>query len=148
MDTAGRGKDWNGPQLAARLAALEGVAPEPVEFVVCRVTTQPGGNETQAYQVADEPGPLAQAELPRWLARRRLLGADRLALAVLIIREVIDEAGLIRECTLERRRGALDGPLYGDPARVEFTGPARVVRVYRVLRDLRTERWFVDGIYD
>lgn len=137
MDTAGRGKDLSGPQLAARLAALEGVAPEPVEFVVCRVTTHPDGSETQTYHVADEPGPLAQAELPRWLARHRLLGADRLALALLIIREVIDAAGLIRACTLERRRGALDGPLHGDPARVEFTGPARIVRFYRVLRDGR-----------
>lgn len=137
MDTAGRGKDWSGPQLAVRLAALEGVAPEPVEFVVCRVTTRPDGNETQSYQVTDEPGLLTEAELPRWLARHRLLDANRLALAVLIIRAVIDEAGLIRECTLERRRGAVDGPLHGDPARVEFTGPARMVRIYRVLRDGR-----------
>jgi hypothetical protein len=137
METAGRGKDGNGPQLAARLAALEGVAPEPVEFVVCRITSRPDGNETLAYHAADEPGPLTEAAFPRWLTRHRLLGADRLALAVLIIREVIDEAGLIRACTLERRRGALDGPLHGDPARVEFTGPARMVRVYRVLRDGR-----------
>ena len=137
MNTAGRGKDWDGPQLAARLAALEGVAPEPVEYVVGRITTHPDGAETQVYLVADEPGPLRQADLPRWLARRRMVGANRLALAVLVIREVLDEAGLIRECTLERRRGALDGPLYGDPARVEFTGPARMVRCYRVLRDGR-----------
>ena len=60
----------------------------------------------RSYQVTDEPGSLTEAELPRWLARHRLLDANRLALAVLIIREVIDEAGLIRECTLERRRGA------------------------------------------
>jgi hypothetical protein len=113
------------------------VAPEPVEFVVCRITTQPDGSQTQIYQVSDEPSPLRQAELPQWLARHRLLGADRLALAVLIIREVLDEAGLVRECTLERRRGVLDGPLHGDPARVEFTGPARMVRCYRVLRDGR-----------
>ncbi len=137
MDTAGRGKDWGGPQLAARLAALEGVAPEPVEFVVCRFSTQADGSETQVYQVADEPGPLRRSELPQWLGRHRLRGADRLALAMLIIRETIDAAGLIRECTLERRRGALDGPLFGDPARVEFTGPARMVRLYRVSRDGR-----------
>jgi hypothetical protein len=137
MNTAGRGRDWNGPQLAARLAALEGVAPEPVAFVVCRITTQPDGIETQVYQVADEPAPLRQAELPSWMARHRLVGADRLALAVLIIREGLDAAGLIRECTLERRRGALDGPLHGDPARVEFIGPARTVRCYRVSRDGR-----------
>lgn len=137
MNTAGRGEDWSGPQLAARLATLEGVAPEPVEHLVCRITTHPDGHETQLYQVADEPRPLSQAELPQWLARHRLRGADRLALALLVIREAVDAAGLTRECTLERRRGALDGPLHGDPAQVEFIGPARMVRFYRVLRDGR-----------
>lgn len=137
MDTAGRGRDWDGPQLAARLAALKGVAPEPVEFVIWRVTALPDGQETQVFHVADEPCSLRQAELPQWLARHRLRGADRLALAVLVVRETLDAAGLIRECTLERRRGAVDGPLYGDPARVEFSGPARMVRFYRVARDGR-----------
>ena len=137
MDTGGRGKDWNGPQLAARLAALNGVAPEPVAYIVCRVTTQPDGREAQIYQAAGEPEQLHQADLPHWLARHRLRGADLLALAILVVREVVDEAGLIRECTLERRRGAPDGPLHGDPARVEFRGPARMVRLYRVLRDGR-----------
>jgi hypothetical protein len=137
MDTGGRGKDWNGPQLAARLAALNGVAPEPVEYVVCRFTTQPNGHETRLFQAADEPEPMQQADLPHWRERHRMRGADLLALAMLVIHEVVDEAGLIRECTLERRRGALDGPLHGDPARVEFAGPARMVRLYRVLRDGR-----------
>ncbi|HTZ71986.1 MAG TPA: hypothetical protein VMB71_15115 [Acetobacteraceae bacterium] len=137
MDTAGRSEDWTGAQLAEHLASLEGVAPDPVEHVIARVTLYPDGRETQLYHVADEPAPLRQAALPRWLARHRLQGAGRLALAMLIIRETMDAAGLIRECTMERRRGALDGPLYGEPARVEFTGPARMVRFYRVRRDGR-----------
>jgi hypothetical protein len=126
-----------GPQLAARLAALEGVAPEPVEYVVCRITTLPNGEETTLFHVADEVEPLPQANLPAWLARHRLRGAEKLALALLVVRETLDENGLIRACIIERRRGALDGPLHGEPARVEFTGPARMARVYRVRRDGR-----------
>jgi len=189
MSTAER-DDWTGAQLAAHLAALQGMAPEPAEHVIVRCTLRPGdpetrlgktrpgnsdpaleatqpgnpetrleatrpgnsetaleatrpGNpaaqfeETQLYYVADEPVPLSQAALPAWLARHHLRGADRLALAMLVVRETLDQAGLIRECSLERRRGALDGPLVGDPARVEFIGPARMVRLYRVRRDGR-----------
>ena len=135
MDTAGQAGDWNGPQLVARLAALDGVAPEPVEFVVCRVTTSPDGHKAPIFYVADEPGALREADLPQWLGQHRLRGADRLALALLVIRETLDEAGLICECNLERRRGAIDGPLYGDPARVEFSGPARMAHFFRVSRD-------------
>jgi hypothetical protein len=135
MDTGGQGEDWNGPQLAARLAALNEAAPEAVAYIICRITTRADGREEQVYQAADEPKPLHPADLPHWLARHRLHGADLLALAMLVIRDVVDEAGLIRECSLERRRGAPDGPLHGDPARVEFTGPARNVRLYHVLRD-------------
>lgn len=137
MTTVGRGEDWTGAQLAARLAALEGVAPEPVEYVVCRDTIHADGHAVQFYHVADQLVPLRQDELPRWLERHRLRGADRLALALLLVREVLDDTGLVRECTLERRRGALDGPLHGDPARVEFIGPARMVRLYHALRDGR-----------
>ena len=137
MNTPGRGEDWTGAQLAERLASLQGAAPAPVEHVIARITLHPDGRETEHYHVADEPAPVPQAALPHWLARHRLRGADRLGLAMLIIRETLDAAGLIRDCALERRRGALDGPLYGEPARVEFTGPARMGRFYRVRRDGR-----------
>ena len=137
MNTAGRTEEWNGPRLAARLADLNGVAPEPAEHVVYRSTRRPDGRETTSWQIADETGVLNESQLAEWLARRRIAGPERLALAVLVIRETLDENGLIRDCVLERRRGAVDGPLHGDPARVEFTGPARMVRLYRVLRDGR-----------
>jgi len=105
--------------------------------VIARITLHADGHETELYHVADEPTPVPQAALPQWLARHQLRGADRLALAMLIIRETLDSAGLIRECSLEWRRGALDGPLCGEPARVEFIGPARMARFYRVRRDGR-----------
>ncbi|HEY1932674.1 MAG TPA: hypothetical protein VGG99_11720 [Acetobacteraceae bacterium] len=137
MNTAGRSEEWTGPRLAARLADLNGVAPEPAEHVVFRAARRAEGRETTCWQIANDTGVLNEAQLAEWLARRRLGGPERLALAVLVIRETLDERGLIRDCVLERRRGAVDGPLHGDPARVEFTGPARMVRVYRVLRDGR-----------
>jgi hypothetical protein len=137
MNNAGRSEEWNGPRLAARLADLNGVAPEAAEHVVFRSTRRADGREITCWKIANESGVLNEAELADWLARRRLAGPERLALAVLVIRETLDENGLIRDCVLERRRGAVDGPLHGDPARVEFTGPTSMVRVYRVLRDGR-----------
>lgn len=137
MNTAGRSEDWNGPRLAARLADLNGVAPEPAEYVVFRSTRRSDGVETTSWKIAGDSGALSEAQLAEWLARRRLAGPERLALAVLVIRESLDANGLIRDCVLERRRGAVDGPLHGDPARVEFTGPARMIRLYRVQRDGR-----------
>ena len=137
MNTPGQSEDWTGAELAEWLASLQGVAPEPAEHVIARITLHADGRETERYHVADEPTPVLQEALPQWLARGRLRGADRLALAMLIIRETLDSAGLIRECSLEWRRGALDGPLWGEPARVEFLGPARMARFYRVRRDGR-----------
>lgn len=43
----------------------------------------------------------------------------------------MDSAGVIQECTIERRRGAVDGPFFGDPARLEFAGTGRALRLYR-----------------
>jgi hypothetical protein len=137
MNTSGKGEHWTGRQLAAHLATLNGVAPDPVAYAVCRMTTQADASETATYQVSDEPHALTGPELAAWMARRHMAGPQLLGLSVLVIREVVDHAGLIRECILERRRGGVDGPLYGQPARIEFTGPARMVRFYRVQRDGR-----------
>ena len=137
MNIAGRSEEWDGPRLAARLADLNGVAPEAAEHLVFRSTQQADGRQTTCWQIADDSGALHEGDVADWLSRRRLAGPDKLALAVLIIRETLDEAGLIRDCVLERRRGAVDGPLHGEPARIEFAGAARMVRLYRVLRDGR-----------
>jgi len=71
------------------------------------------------------------------LLERNLAGPERLSVSVLVIREQLDEAGLIREGVLERRRGGVDGPYFGNVARIEFTGAARLVRRFRVSRDGR-----------
>lgn len=135
MSAAGEGKALSGPRLAAELAALAGVAPAPACHVVFRATRFADGQETRGYEVPDEAGPLAEAAWPRWLRERGLLGRDQLRVAALVIREVLDQDGRLAEAVLERRRGGAGGPLHGNPARVQFVGPARLVRAYRTDRD-------------
>jgi hypothetical protein len=130
MPTAEGGEHWTDPQLVARLIALRGVAPRPVVHVVFRSTRRADGELTEGFEITGEaPLPGADA-LDTWVARR-LPGADRLAISVLVIRETLDARGMIVQCTLERRRGAPDGPFHGDPARVDFAGAAGTVRLYR-----------------
>jgi hypothetical protein len=131
MATADGGEIWTGPRLAARLVALNGAAPEPIQHVLYRSTRQADGTLAEGYAVPGESRPLKDAALDFWLARHRLAGADRLAVAVLVIRETLDARGLVAQCTLERRRGSADGPFYGDPARIDFAGAAAAVRLYR-----------------
>ena len=137
MTTAGRGEVWTGTQLAARLVALNGVAPKPVQYIIFRSTRYADGRVVEGHEVPGEKRRLNDPALDFWLARHGLAGGERLAVAVLVIRETLDEHGQIRQCTLERRRGSADGPFYGDPARVDFTGAAGSVRLYRSRADGR-----------
>lgn len=132
MAMAGRTSLWNGPQLAARWLAERGPLPRPISYAIFRETALSDGAITASYCIQDEPTPLTHHDFQQWLLRHKLGGPDGLGLALLVIREVLDTNGAIRECVIERRRGATDGPLSGDPARVEFVGPARSVRLYTV----------------
>jgi hypothetical protein len=66
-----------------------------------------------------------------WLAERGLADTKRLSVAVLVIREHLAANSNIRDCEVEYRLGAVDGPYYRNPARIAFTGPARRARFYR-----------------
>ncbi len=132
MAMAGRTSLWNGPQLAARWLAERGPLPRPISHAIFRETALPDGTTATSYCIQDEPSPLTHHDFEQWLLRHKLGGPNGLGLALLVIREVLDTNGAIRECVIERRRGATDGPLSGDPARVEFVGPARSVRLYTV----------------
>lgn len=132
MAMAGRTSLWNGPQLAAQWLAARGPLPRPVSYAIFRETTRPNGGTDEHYSTPNEPHPLAPHDFQHWLLHHRLGGPDGLGLALLVIREVVDPDGAIRECVIERRRGAVDGPLSGEPARVEFVGAARSVRLYSV----------------
>ena len=114
----------------ARLIALNGVAPTPVLHVTYRSTRYADGSLLEGYQATSETEPITTSNVEDWLAVR-LGNIDRLAVAVLVIREVLNTDGLIAQCTIERRRGSADGPYCGDPARIEFTGAATAVRLYR-----------------
>ena len=48
-----------------------------------------------------------------------------------MIRERLAPDGNIQDCELEYRRGAVDGPYHGSPARIAFSGPARLARFYQ-----------------
>ena len=122
---------WTAPRLRAKLAAQKGLAPAPNCYVIWRATARTGAPEVRGYELPDESGRRDEAAFERWLLARGMAGAERLSVSVLVIREQLDEAGLVRECVLERRRGGVDGPYYGKVARVEFTGAAKLVRRYR-----------------
>jgi hypothetical protein len=130
MTTAENGEYLTGPRLTARLIALKGVAPDPVAHVIFRSTRRVDGSLLEGYIVRGEAQPLDTDTLEDWLTAR-LGNVDRLAVAILVIREILDTSGMILQCTIERRRGSVDGPFCGDPVRVDFAGPATAVRLYR-----------------
>jgi len=131
MTTPGRGQAWTTEQLAARLTALRGLAPAAVQHIVYRATTDPTSPAEEGYLVPGEVRRLTPAAFDFWLAKRDLAGAERLAVAVLVIREQLVANGNIQDCELEHRRGAVDGPYHGSPARITFTGPARLARFFQ-----------------
>ena len=130
MATAEDGEHWTGPRLTARFIALKGIAPEPAVHIVFRSTRRVDGTTLESYAVPDEAQPLEPEAAETWIDSQLGRG-ERLAVAVLVIREILDTRGMILQCTIERRRGSVDGPFCGDPVRVDFAGPASAVRLYR-----------------
>lgn len=130
MTAVDGGEYGTAPGMAARLIALKGVAPAPVLHVIYRATRRADGSLIEGYHAAGETSPIAASTFEDWLAVR-LGNADRLAIAILVIRENLDTRGLVRRCRIERRRGFADGPYFGDPVRVDFAGAATAVYLYR-----------------
>ena len=130
---------WPPARLRARLAALKGLAPAPRCHVILAVRARavPKRRRSAATSCRAIRTGSSEPEFERWLLEQGLAGSERLSVSVLIIREQLDEADMMRECVMERRRGAVEGPYHGNVARVECTGAARVVRRYRALRDGR-----------
>jgi len=140
MSNSGENTIWSPARLRTRLAAQKGLAPTPNCYVVWRATTQPGKSDLGGYELPGQPGRQDEAAFERWLVERDLAGPERLSVSVLVIREQLDALGLVQEGVLERRRGAAEGPYYGNVARVEFTGAATRVQRYRAGRDGRLLR--------
>ncbi len=137
MIPPGENNIWTISRLRTQLAAQKGKAPAPCSYVVWRATTQPKAPNLGGYELLGEPGRHDEATFEHWLIARDLAGPERLSVSVLVIRENLDETGLLRDCVLERRRGGAEGPYYGNVARVEFAGAAKNVRRYRAARDGR-----------
>ena len=133
------GHRWPAPRMAARLAALRDLVPAPACYVIWRATTTRDGQESAGYELPDRRGPQDEAAFRAWLGRRRLAGFGRMAVAVLVIREQLDERGQVREAVLERRRGGAGGPFDRNLARVEFSGAVERLRRYRAQRDGQLE---------
>src|ERR1700676_3692186 len=140
MNPPGESNIWTPSRLRTQLAAQKGFAPAPSCYIVWRSTGQPDEPDLGGYELTREPERQDEAVFERWLIERNLAGAERLSVSVLVMREHLDEAGLLRDCVLERRRGGAEGPYYGNVARVEFTGAATHVRRYRASREGRLTR--------
>ncbi len=137
MSNSGENTIWSLSRLRTQLASQKGLAPAPSCYVIWRATTQPGVADLGGYELPGEPGRHDEAAFERWLIERDLAAAERLSVSVLVIREQLDALGLVQEGVLERRRGAAEGPYYGNVVRVEFTGAAKRVQRYRAARDGR-----------
>jgi hypothetical protein len=131
MATPGRGQVWTSEQLRARLTALRGLAPSVALHVVYRASIDATSHANEGYLVPGEARRLTEAAFDFFLAKSGLAGVERLSVAVLVIRERLAADGNIRDCEIEHRRGAVDGPYHGSPARITFTGPARLARFYQ-----------------
>jgi hypothetical protein len=131
MTPPGRGQVWTSEQLTARLTALRGLVPAVLQHAVYRATNDAAAHAHEGYLVPGERRRLSAEAFDFWLAKRGLAGPERLSVAVLVIRERLAADGNIQDCELEYRRGALDGPYQGSPARIAFTGPARLARFYQ-----------------
>jgi hypothetical protein len=137
MSNSGENTIWPPSRLRTQLAAQKGLAPAPSCYVIWRATAQIGVADLGGYELLGEPVRQDETAFERWLIERDLAGAERLSVSVLVIREQLDAVGLVQEGVLERRRGAAEGPYYGNVARVEFAGAAKRVQRYRAARDGR-----------
>ncbi len=140
MSNSGGNNIWSPSRLRTQLTAQKGLAPTPSCYVIWRATTRPGVPDLGGYELPGEAGRQDEATFERWLIERDLAGPERLTVSVLVIREQLDAMGLVQEGVLERRRGAAEGPYYGNVARVEFTGAAQRVQRYRAARDGRLRK--------
>ena len=68
---------WTGPQLAARLLALDGVAPDATLHVLYRDTHRSDGTTEAGYCVPSMPERLDEPAFHTWVAAQGLKGPER-----------------------------------------------------------------------
>lgn len=137
MNAADPGEEWTESLRVAQHAATMGHAPAPLHYILYRSTNRPGSSpRTAGYILTPGATPVSPAAFEAWVRSAGLI-AHRQLISVLAIDEDLTPGGQIATCTIERRRGDIAGPYVGEPARIEFVGPARRVRLYRIGRDGR-----------
>lgn len=122
---------WTGRQLTTQwLLSADHAA--PIVFALCRQTLDHRGDAAVSYRVHGQDDAWTPEAWRAWLREQHLTAERQLAVSLLIVSETLEPSGAVRECALERRRADVDGPFSGRPARIEFLGPARAVRLYEV----------------
>ena len=132
MTTAGTTNLWTGSQAAPQRLSVVRANPQPMSYAVYRDTTFADHRKTAHFVVQGQDEPMSAVEFQRWISARFPDGDANSQLSLLVIRETLGPDDRILDCTIERHRGAIDGPYTGEPARVEFSGPARAVRLCSV----------------
>jgi hypothetical protein len=127
-------KDQGGPGFPAHPSAVAGESSQPSLYAILRLVEQDGLPQTRHYHVPGSRTALGDAEFLIWLRQSATQAGLPVSeiLALLVIHEKRDDAGLAREFSIERRRGAADGPFYGDPPRIEIIWPQESLRIYRI----------------
>ncbi|MGE0226436.1 MAG: hypothetical protein AB7S57_24425 [Acetobacteraceae bacterium] len=123
---------WNGPRIAGWLATDPDRQAAPSLFAIRRETRLDGGATRSSFVFPGAAPDANAAAFENWLLHERISGAGQCSVVLLLISEVFGPDGLLAECVMERRLGAVDGPFIGHPARVAFAGGARSVRLYGI----------------
>lgn len=122
MPTTNQSNQWLGSQFAARGADGNSAISAPRRYAIYRETVSPRSTPEVRYLIHQEPEPLAVDQFKAWQARNGFTKGNEPDLALLVIRETLGANGTLERCVIERRRGSVDGPFRGDPARIEFRG--------------------------
>jgi len=121
---------WGGGRLAAYLADFGGGLPQSVCHVVVLCGETSIGAASDHFRFGGDVEFRGQDEFRRWIMDHGLAGPAQLAIALLLIRPLREFDRDPGACVMEYRRGALDGPLAGHPARVRIVGSPPQIRLF------------------
>ncbi len=135
MPTTNQSNQWLGAQFAARGADGNSAISAPRRYAIYRETVSPHAAPEARYLIHQEPDPLVVDQFKAWQARNGFTGEHELDLALLVIRETLGANAMLERCVIERRRGSVDGPFRGDPARIEFRGATNPPALFSARND-------------
>lgn len=133
MPTTNQSNQWRGAQFAARGASSATSAPG--RYAVYRETVRPDVSPEARYLIHQETECLAPDQFKAWQVGNGFMDGRELDLALLVIRETLGADGTLEQCVIERRRGSVDGPFRGNPARIELQGVTNPPTLFSVRND-------------